>query len=299
MNIAYLVFAYKHPQLLRRSTAALSSPHSSFFVHIDLKSDIEEFSAIAGPNIHFAPRRIPVYWAEFSGVRAIVGLMRQALETMPSVDYVVLLSGSEYPLHGSAYIHDFFHTNRGQEFINMVRVPHEPAGKPLARINTWRLESTHPAGRWATRVLGKFGLDQRDYRKHLRGWEPFAGNTWWALTADACRHVLKTVDEKPFLEEFFRESFAPEESFIHTILGNSPFRTNVRRNLLYEDWSLRLAHPAMINEQHLAYFEEQGRVRVEDCYGSGEVLFARKLDDSSLDLVDRLDRRAAIGIGQS
>jgi hypothetical protein len=284
--------------LLQRSIAALSSPQSNFFIHIDLKSDIGEFAAIQGPNVHFAPHRIPVYWAEFSGVRAILSLMRQALEHATKPDYLVLLSGSEYPIHSSVYIEEFLRQNRGKEFINLVQVPNESAGKPLQRINTWRIESTNPAGRLATRVLGKLGLDQRDYRKYLRGMEPFAGNTWWTLSADACRYILKTAEEKPFVEEFFQSSFAPEESFIHTILGNSRFRAQVRRNLLYEDWSLRLAHPAMIEDRHLDEFETRGKVQVEDVYGAGEVLFARKFDDRSLALAERLDRRAAIGIGQ-
>ena len=45
----------------------------------------------------------------------------------------------------------------------------------------------------------------------------------------------------------------------------------------------------MITTQHIQFFEAQDNVWVEDMYGSGEALFARKFSDQGLDLVDRID----------
>ena len=53
MKIAYLVFAYKNPQLLKRAIGRLSSKESAFFIHIDQKSNIYEFSSIRGENVFF------------------------------------------------------------------------------------------------------------------------------------------------------------------------------------------------------------------------------------------------------
>ena len=77
--------------------------------------------------------------------------------------------------------------------------------------------------------------------------------------------------------------------FFQTILGNSPLRFQIRRNLVYEDWSLRGSRPAMINEHHVALFEAQEKVSLNDVYGTGEALFARKFSDDSLHLVARID----------
>ena len=133
------------------------------------------------------------------------------------------------------------------------------------------------------------GLAQRDYRKHLGNLEPYAGNTWWALTVDAVNYILEFVEHNKHVVDYFRNMFAPEEAFFHTILGNSPFVSRVRRNLVYEDWSVSGAHPAMINEQHLALFEAHEKLNVADVYGYGELLFARKFSDDSLDLLQRMD----------
>jgi len=286
MKIAYLVFAYKNPQLLERAIGRLSSRESAFFIHIDQKSNIKEFSRIRGESIFFTEKRIPVYWGEFSGVQAILLLIRQALES-PEYDYLILLSGSEYPLRSTNYIHTFLEENQGLEFINMLKMP--APGKPISRINRLRLQSDKPVRRLAVRALARLGSFQRDYRKYLGSLEPYSGLTWWALTRDACRYILEFVERNQPVVEFFQDVFAPEETFFHTILGNSAFRCRIRRSLLYEDWRIPGGHPAMITGQHVAFFEAQEIVCVNDFYGRGELLFARKFSDQTLNLIDRVD----------
>ena len=61
MKIAYLVFAYRNPELLKKMIQSLSSEDCSFFIHIDRKSNIGDFSSIEGENIVFTDTRIPVH----------------------------------------------------------------------------------------------------------------------------------------------------------------------------------------------------------------------------------------------
>jgi Core-2/I-Branching enzyme len=287
VRIAYLVFAYKNPQVLRKAIATLSNENCTFFIHIDQNANIAAFSGIRGQNIVFSENRVSVHWAEISGIEAIILLIRQALEGAQRYDSFVLLSGSEYPLRSSQYIHRFLDDNRGSEFMSLVKMP--APGKPLSRINTLTFPSEKPVRRFAVRALAKVGLAQRDYRKHLGGLEPYAGNTWWALSRDACEYTLEFMKRNPHVKKYFQNTFAPEESIFHTILGNSPLRPRIRRNLTYEDWCARGAHPEFINETHMRLFEAQEKVSLDDMYGSGEALFARKFSDDRLDLVDRTD----------
>jgi hypothetical protein len=289
MKIAYLLFVYKNPLLLERIVEHLSCDDSAFFVHLDLKSDIGDFSAIRGKNVFFTRERIPVYWAEFSGNRAMMILIREALASREQYDYFVLLSGSEYPLQSRQYIHNFLEANHGTEYINMVKMPNEAAGKPISRINTLRIQSHRPVYRTLVRVLAKMGLAQRDHAKYLGEMKPYAGNTWWALSHEACKYIMDFEAGNSRVVSFFEDCFAPEETYFHTILGNSRFAARVRRNLVYEDWSESKAHPAMIDEKHIAIFKANDRVCVTDVYGAGEVLFARKFSDSNVNLIDRVN----------
>jgi len=290
MKVAYLVLAHKNPRLLKKAIEALASKHSGFFVHIDQKSDFAPFCPIrSSANVVFLDNRIPVYWGEFSGVEAELLLIRRALEDRQAYDYFVLLGGADYPLRSPQYIRKFLERRRGLEFMNLVKVPNEMAGKPISRIQTVVVQSRYPMRRLAVRALAKLGLAQREYKKYLGNLEPYSGSTWWALSRDACQYLLEFIERNPHVSEFFRNVFAPDESFFPTILGSSRFASRIRRNLLYEDWSRRGAHPALIEERHVAFLEKQERICLRDVYGSGEVLFARKFSDENLELLNRID----------
>ena len=180
MNVAYLVAAHNNPQVLKRAIGMLSYEDCAFFIHIDQKSNIEEFSGIRGENILFSEKRIPVYWGGFSQVQATLLLLRQALESPQNYDYFVLLSGSDYPLRSGKYINTFLQENRGVEFMNVVKLPNEERGVPLSKINRLGFEPNKPIRRFAARILAKLGLAHRNYRKDLGSLEPYAGDTWWA-----------------------------------------------------------------------------------------------------------------------
>ncbi len=288
MKIAYLMLFHKDPRLFKRSIEMLSSEDCGFFVHIDRKSDIREFSDICGGNILFCEQRIPVHWAEFSQIDATMLLVRQALASSAKYDYFIFLQGGTYPLRSGGYIRRLLEKNRGWEFMNLVKMP--APGYPLSKINTLRYPSDKPVRRFATRALAKLGLAERDYRKYLRGLEAYSGHACWALSKDACQYVAEFATSNPHVERYFQETFAPDESFFQTILGNSPLRSSIRKNLVYADWSTSVGdHPAMLNEEHVKFFEAQEKVWVEDEWGSGEMLFARKFSDDSLDLLQRID----------
>jgi hypothetical protein len=144
--------------------------------------------------------------------------------------------------------------------------------------------------RFAFRALAKLGLAQRDYRKAFGKLVPYSGVTWWALSREACQYVNEFTQQDQTLAEFCRNIHAPEETFIHTIVGNSPYGARRRRNLNYEEWLPRgpQTHPEMISEKHLELFASQNEVSVQDLHGPGELLFARKFSDETLPLADKL-----------
>jgi hypothetical protein len=97
----------------------------------------------------------------------------------------------------------------------------------------------------------------------------------------------------PEVMEFFKNTFASDEMLIHTIVGNSPFRSRIRRHLVYEDWAAAGPCPPRghlkITSRHVDLFESQGEVSAPDFHGPGEMLFARKFSDDDLPLVERVE----------
>ena len=118
---------------------------------------------------------------------------------------------------------------------------------------------------------------------------PYAGSTWWALSADACRHILSFVDSRTDVVRFFENLYMPDESFFQTIIGNSEFATQVRRNLTFTDWSRPTEAPAIIDMDHLNAFVKMEHIIGDDAYCRGELLFDRKFPDDSLELTRFID----------
>jgi len=286
MKIAYLVLAHKNPQLIKKAVECLSCEGASFFIHIDAKFSLAPFDIIRGKNVFFIENRLPVWWGEFSLTEAILLLIRQALATPLRHDYFVLMSGSDFPLRSGRYVFSFLEANRGCEFITMFKLP--APGMPLSRINTLRFPSTRPVLRFIFRALAKAGLAQRDYRKQLGNLAPYSGHTWWALSREACQYLIEFLERHPPVAKFFANTHASDETLIHTILGNSPFKARIRRHLVFEDWLSPAAHPEMINAQHLEYFESQNEVAPRDLHGPGELLFARKFSDEDFQMVEKV-----------
>lgn len=289
MKIAYLILAHRNPKHIKRMIEALSCQDCAFFLHIDGKSNIEDFRGLKGDNVFFPPERVPVYWAEYSMVEAILILIRQALAGPVPYDYLVLLSGSDYPLRSKKYIHEFFEQRNGTQFISMSKIPDAAAGLPLSKINALSIPSSKPVYRFVMKGLARLNLAKRDFRKHLGALRPWGGSTWWALTRDACLYICEFVKENPSVCKYFERTLTSDETFFHTILGNSIFGQKVQRSLMYDDWSAGSPHPATIDGSHLALFAAQEKVTLDDAFGPGELLFARKFSDDSQELVRRID----------
>src|SRR5215217_6713309 len=108
VEIVYLIVAHKHPEQLVRLVRRLSTEKTSFFVHVDRKTKSETYNQMVRglgnmPNVHFLKRQ-RVYWGHISLVTAYIQGLREILNRNTSFDYVVLLSGQDYPIKSNSYI---------------------------------------------------------------------------------------------------------------------------------------------------------------------------------------------------
>lgn len=294
MKIAYLITAYDNPAHLHRLVRAIVTRNSAAYVHVDAKYDIAPFVQTSTERVHFVAPRVAVYWGEFTMVEAVLRLIASALSAAERYDYLVLISGTDYPIRPIAQFEAFLAANAGTQFINIVKMPDEEVSKPLTRLRYYKVLSGHPLAvplKVARRALIRSGLlsEQRSYEAALQGRQPYAGSTWWALTREACEYVLEFVARESAFVRFYRNTWFPDEGMIHTIVGNSPFAQRMRRNFTYTDWTARGPHPEPINVAHVRRFIEQPDLTSDDRYGPGEIFFARKFSDATAPLVDQLD----------
>ena len=293
MKIAYLILAYNNPNHLRRLIKGLFSPNSHFYIHVDQKSNMNDFGLVSSKQIEILEERIPVYWGDISAINAILVMMKKALSITDSCDYLFLLSGSDYPLQSTAYIEKYLQNNIGKEFMNLVQIPNDEAGKPLSRFTAYKFTPHTPYFIILFyKVLVKLGViaRQRDYKKYLDNLQPYGGSTWWCLSRESCVYILDFLENHPRFVRYFQNTFIPEEMFFHTILGNSIYKDKIQGNLVFTDWSSKGPHPAVLGDHHLNIFNKEPQITINDVYGKREVLFARKFTDASTELVEKIDQ---------
>ncbi len=293
MKIAYLVLAHNNPKQLHRLVKSLTSSSTGIFVHIDRKSDINLFSEVINEDVYISQSRVAVYWRDFSIVEATLLLLREAINHHNHFDYFVVLSGNDYPLQSQAYINRFFEENDGKEFMNIIQMPCKKAGKPIFRLTTYKprpgdSKLSKTICKLPSRLLSMISFS-RDYQSCFHDLLPYAGSAWWALSREACQYILSFTEREIEFVDFYKNTINPDESIFQTILGNSPYTSNILRNITYTDWSGGRAHPIVLTENHLDFFKEK-HILLEDIYGKGELLFARKFSDEAEGLIVRLDQ---------
>lgn len=276
MTIGYVVSAYKLPSQLVRLVRRLRSDGSHFVVHVDGKTDRRTFEEMADGTrglgcVDFVERHV-CHWGGFGHVRATLkGIERLYADGIP-FDYVVLLTGQDYPLRRTGEIEQYLDEADGRSFMSYWPLPHEGwAGRGgLDRVERWHVVR----GRGAHAAIPWFG------RRLPGDLEPWGGGPYWCLSRQVTDHVDAYVRAHPELIRFFEHAWIPDELFFQTIVLNSPLgETVVNDNLRYTDWSRNPA-PAML-----------GRDDLDEMLSSGK-LFARKFDETvDVGVLDLLDRR--------
>ena len=272
VRIAYVISAYKNPGHLGRLVRRLhTGADTTFTVHVDSKTDDGVYAAmrteVGGLDVRFLPRHA-CHWGGFGHVRASLKGLRAVLELEPSPDYVVLLSGQDYPIKSNAYIRDFLEQGDGKSFF--LHFPLPTANWTDGGLNRFR--------RWHLRYRNlHLSLPLR--RRLPDDLAPWGGSAYWIVSSGAARTMVEFVDANPSYVRFFRRVDIPDELFFQTILMNGPEAERcVDFRLHYTEWS-RMPAPAILTQEDFPHL-----------VGSS-CLFARKfdpaVDEEVLDLIDR------------
>ncbi|MBU3143988.1 beta-1,6-N-acetylglucosaminyltransferase [Clostridium sp. CF012] len=262
MKIAYLILAHKSSIQLTRLINTLNCEDVYFFIHINKNSSDEFFDELNNTfktykNVFFIDR-CRCTWGDFGIVDATIEGIKTIIISNLKIDYVVLLSGQDYPIKSNKDIKEYFTTNNGKCFIQ-----------------------NHPIPRpgWHN------GLYDRIPPKYKLPWNIslWGGSTWWCLTRECIYYVYYFIIKNPGYIEYCNHLFAPDEIFFHTIVMNSSLKSNVINDgLKYIDWDS--VPPPQCNPATLCkkYFP---------ILSNSASLFARKFDiEYDYEILDMIDK---------
>lgn len=231
MKLAFLITAHNDPSQLRRLITSLPAG-SGFFVHIDAKSDLSAFSGIAQlPNVHFARQRVNVMWGSYSQLKSQIVLLKEAMASEEHYDYFISLSGLDYPLWSNGRLLSFFSARQGTEFIEGIRLDRQGGQSRLYRhrrpLNRFffRYGSIGSKFRVALReIIYALGFRKPlSFKAHGKTYHVYKGSSWWAITRELAQSVLDHWADNEY-RRFFLDFFGPDETFVHTVVFNSPFK---------------------------------------------------------------------------
>ena len=231
MKLAFLISAHTDAQQLLRLVNSLPSD-SDKYIHIDLKADINSFSVVAAQdNVQIIKDRYNVMWGSFLQVDFQRALMKTALSSRVNYDYLITMSGLDYPLWSNERINRFFEQNKGKEFIQGVRVKDQ--GEDTKLYREYRFLNNH-CWRYGT-LKSKFRVAIRKtiyalgFRKPLSVmcdgtiYDLYKGSDWWAITGDLARLLMDFYESHPAFVRYFKNSFSPNETIWQTIAFHSEF----------------------------------------------------------------------------
>ncbi|WP_114751717.1 beta-1,6-N-acetylglucosaminyltransferase [Pleomorphovibrio marinus] len=226
-KIAFLILAHSDPQHLKELVNALGVDND-IYIHIDKKSNIQNFTnLIKDNNVTFIQNRFKVSWGGISIVDAQIELIRAAINSKNNYLHLLSISGSDYPLKPISELREFLSSRREKEFIKFIDM-RESTDHYMNHLNYNNYKeplfySTNSILIILDKVIRK-GLRSLKFKNE---WKkeviPYFGSSWWALTPACCKYILQYHLENPWFYEMNKRTFAPDEHFFHTIVGNSQF----------------------------------------------------------------------------
>jgi hypothetical protein len=267
MKIAFLILAHDKPLQLRLLVDSLPK-ESVCFIHVDSSVPLADFLEVlpSSPSVIYAVKRESICWAGYKMVSVTCRLMREALE-FSQFDYLILLSGSDYPIKSNPAIEATLKS--GDEYISYRPMPHTT--HTLDRLD-YLFFAAKKRNNLLYRIVNKLTplLPRRRWPSSLREMTPCSGSSWFALTAECSKHILRFLDSHPEIEAFFRHTRSPDEMLFHTIVNGSPFCERVKPCMTYDDFVRNVPpYPAILKITDIEVLK--GRFE----------LFARKFDLSS------------------
>ena len=294
MSIAYIISAYKQPDQLVRLVSRLSSTTSSFLIHVDKRSDNAMYrqmiDGVAGiPNVYFLNRHA-CYWGDFGHVRASLKGIHAICQCNIDCDYVVLLTGQDYPIKSNRQIEDFF-SHAGQQFIVHYPLPCEQwQDGGLRRTSSWHVRVKDRRvvlpKQIRLRIPGYGGAKSNQIvslqigQSAPKGYRLFGGSSYWCLSRNCIEYIERFTRDHPNFVRFFRYVDVSDEMFFQTIVMNSPFSEQaVNDDLRHIDWNnTSTASPNILEKDDFRKIVESPK------------LFARKFDTNvDSDILDLID----------
>ena len=270
MRLAYFFPVHRFARQFAWVFSAVYDPEDVFVIHIDRDSpdafrrEIE--TLVTGrPNVHFLDS-ISVNWGGWSICEIEFRAIRLLADIGQDWDYLINLSGQDYPVRPISHLRQFLAERQGQNFIQVSPLSGEPYHF-RRRLFFYTVE-------WLGQIV-RLPLPNWPIRPLPIRW---TGSQWHFLSREFCRWLAES-DMMERCARSLKHVKIPDEFFMQAIVMNSPFRDRLNTNL----WRyLRFDGPSPVVLRAADY---------EQVVNS-PAFFARKFDENvDREILERLANR--------
>jgi hypothetical protein len=299
MRIVFIILAHKLPEQLVRLVRKLDTESSWFLIHVDKRTDSKTFRKMKEPlstcqNVFFLDRHVS-NWGDLGILKATLKGIYKIRTLGLQFDYVINLSGQDYPLKSNHQIRRYLEQHEGQTFMEYFALPDDHWKRENGGLNRvvywhfyWRGQcySIRRNSRFVallSNLLGPVLSAKLPLERKIPGdLKPFGGSAWWCISKDCIEYLVEIMEKEYRLIKFFQHVYIPEELFYQTVLLNSPLKNLiVNDDLHYIIWpDTKSDHPFLLQKHDF------------DGFIHTDKLFARKfdstLDAEVLDMIDEV-----------
>jgi hypothetical protein len=318
MKLAFVVQTYSEVGQATKLIAALKRHDQESVIvvsHDGSGSEVEQLKATPGVN-HVIPS--PGGRGRFTVIDGLLSSMRWLLNRPAGFDWLVLLSGQDYPIRPLSELKGrladpavdgyFYHFDA----LDDAQANSGPMAWPRSEVENrylFRYGLVKPFTSRIERALLKIprrliamsdnyrletnyglGLGYRPSSSPLgRDLSLIGGNYWMTINRRCVETVVDFVDERPDVTAYFRDVVVPEEAFLQTVLVNDKRLAISPVELRYFDFA-NSSHgrPMTWSSRDIPALRESG------CY------FARKFDEAAepgvLEIIDEQLLRVGRGL---
>lgn len=281
---AYLILVHNQPKLLQVLIDMIDDERNDIFIHVDVKADLRLFSDIHAESsrITYTKKRVKISWSEYSMVEAEYVLLETAKRTAP-YSYYHLLSGSDLPLKNQDYIHNLFdNVYRGEEFVGFC----DGTNKTYRTKYYWYFVRYMRSGtssstlfsrlrEYGIRMQKRLGVSRNKQVSFL--WGP----QWFSITDELCEYLIA---KRKTVRRLYRMTMNPDESFVQTIVSDSPFIEKVHDRRHDDDNASCMRLIDWNKEPNISSPHTWTRQDWKEIIAS-DMLFARKFSEKDMDFV--------------
>lgn len=297
-RVAYVILSYKLPdqvlRLVRRLRAG--SPGGQIVIHHDGRAATLDRVALREAGAHVLEDSGPVEWGDFSQLAAVLRAFAWLLRHT-DFEWVVLLSGQDYPVRPVPEIEADLASTPCDGFIASRVVPRPALGRPLAEFPAryFYRYATVPDGPLSRALAARAArarplvvvrrlpsglrLGVRCLRDPFAGLVCRQGADWFTLSRRCVETVEASTRTTPEVLRHYRRTIIPTESFVHTVLGADASLRLSGDPRRYWLWADGAPHPRVLRREDLG-----------PAFAGG-VDFGRKFDETiDATALDRVDR---------